>query len=92
MTWENLKFSARDVMLIIGQVITGTAFVVIMKGDIRTLITNQQRMESKQDKGEKDQETFRSKTDVEINELKVRVSLLEQKVSDLQIERDAEHH
>jgi hypothetical protein len=91
MTWEKLNFTGRDMLLIVGQVITATSFILIMKGDIRTLVMNQQRMEAKQDKAEKDQETHRVKTDVDINELKVRVSILEQKITDLQIERDARH-
>jgi hypothetical protein len=89
MTWENLKFTGRDMILIIGQVITATSFILIMKGDIRTLVEGQQRMEGKQDKSDQRQEALRAKTEVEINELKVRVSLLEQKVADLQIQRDA---
>jgi cell division protein FtsL len=91
MTLDNLKFTARDLILIIGQVITATSFVLIMKGDIRTLIANQQRMETKQDTAEKDQESFRTKTDVELTEMKVRLGILEQKVTDLQIARDAHH-
>jgi len=91
MTWENLKFNGRDMVLIIGQVITGTAFVVIMRGDIKTLISSQQRMEAKQDKSDRDQESFRAKTEVELTEMKVRLGILEQKVNDLQINRDARH-
>jgi hypothetical protein len=92
MTWEKLNFTGRDMILIIGQVITATSFVLIMKGDIRTLVSNQQRMEAKQDKAEQGQETLRAKTEVEITEMKVRIGILEQKVVDLQIERDAQRH
>jgi hypothetical protein len=92
MTWENLKFNARDVILIIAQVVTATSFVLIMKGDIHTLVSGQQRMEAKQDKAEDDQKALRTKTEVELTEIKVRLGILEQKVTDLQIQRDAAHH
>lgn len=92
MTWEKLNFTGRDMILIIGQVITATSFVLIMKGDIRTLVSNQQRMEGKQDKAEQGQETLRAKTEVEITELKVRIGILEQKVTDLQIQNDAKRY
>jgi hypothetical protein len=92
MTWEKLNFTGRDMILIICQVITATSFVLIMKGDIRTLVNGQQRMEGKQDKAEQAQEALRAKTEVEITELKVRIGILEQKVVDLQIQRDSKQY
>lgn len=92
MNWDSLKFSTRDVLMIMGQVVTATAFVLIMKGDIRTLVNGQQRMEAKQDKQDEEQKSFRAKTEVELTEMKVRLSILEQKVTDLQIQRDAKSY
>lgn len=92
MNWDNLKFSARDMILILGQVVTATSFVLIMKGDIRTLVNAQQRMEAKQDKSEEEQKAFRAMTETQWTEMKVRVSILEQKVTDLQLQRDAKSY
>lgn len=92
MNWDSLKFSTRDVLMIIGQVITATSFILIMKGDIRTLVNAQQRMEAKQDKSEEEQKSFRAMTEAQWTEMKVRVSILEQKVTDLQIQRDAKNY
>lgn len=93
MNWDNIKFSVRDVIIIIvfviSQVVTATSFILIMKGDIRTLVSGQQRMEGKQDKQDDEQKAFRAKSEAEWTEMKVRVSILEQKITNIQIEQDA---
>lgn len=92
MNWDNIRFTGRDMILVLGQVITATSFVLIMKGDIRTLVTGQQRMEAMQTKQDDEQKAFRAKTEVEWTEMKVRVSILEQKVTNLQIEFDSKRN
>jgi hypothetical protein len=90
--WENLKFTARDVLMIIVYVITGTAFVLLIKGDVGVLNEGVHRIESNQEKHQDEEKAFRAKTEAEWTEMKVRVSILEQKVTDLQIERDAKRY
>lgn len=95
MTWERLKFTARDVLMIVVYVITGTSFVLVNilvnKGDMRVLNDGVHRIESNQEKQQDEEKAFRAKSEAEWTEMKVRVSILEQKVTDLQIERDARH-
>ncbi|GAA3925511.1 hypothetical protein GO495_04055 [Chitinophaga oryziterrae] len=55
-----------------------------MKNDIRTLLSEQQRLESAQNK----QESFQEKSEKSGNDLNVRISLLEQKVLTLENERN----
>jgi len=89
MNWDNIRFTARDMLMIIVNVVTATSFILIMKGDIRTLVNGQQRMEAKQDKSEDDNTSFRAKCQVELTELKVRISIVEQKVNNIEIEQNA---
>jgi len=92
MNWDNIRFTSRDVVMILANVITATSFILIMKGDIHTLVTGQQRMEAMQTKSDDEQKAFRAKTEAEWTEMKVRVSILEQKVTNIQIEQDAKHN
>lgn len=92
MNWDNIRFTGRDMVMILANVITATSFILIMKGDIRTLVTGQQRMEAMQAKSDDEDKAFRAKTEVEWTEMKVRVSILEQKVTNLQIEFDAKRN
>lgn len=85
MNWETIRFTARDVIMILANVVTATAFILIMRGDIGTLVAGQARIEQKQDKTEEDNSAYRAKTAVELTELKVRISIVEQKVNNLEI-------
>ena len=89
MNWDNMKFTGRDVLMIVVYVITGTSFVLVMKGDIRSLNDGVHRIETNQKEQQQDERAFRAKTEAEWTEMKVRVSILEQKVTDLQIQQDA---
>lgn len=79
-------------ILILGQVITATSFILIMKGDIRTLVSGQQRMEAAQKEQQDDSNSFRAKSQVEWTEMKIRVSIVEQKLNNLEIEQNAVRH
>lgn len=92
MNWDNIRFTSRDMVMILANVITATSFVLIMKGDIHTLVNGQQRMEAMQSKQDDEQKAFRAKTEAEWTEMKVRVSILEQKVTNIQIEHDAKRN
>jgi hypothetical protein len=92
MNWDNVKFTARDVAMIVVYVITGTSFVLVVRGDVHVIGEGMHRIESNQEKHLDDEKAFRAKSEAEWTEMKVRVSILEQKVTDLQIQRDAERN
>lgn len=91
MIWDNIRFSARDVIRIVANVVTATAFILIMKSDIKSLVAGQIRIEQKQDKAEENSANYQAKTTVELTELKVRISILEQKVNNLEIYQHERH-
>ncbi|SEV89045.1 hypothetical protein SAMN05428988_0170 [Chitinophaga sp. YR573] len=92
MNWDNIRFTGRDMIMILANVVTATSFVLIMKTDIRTLVSGQQRMEAIQKEQQDEDKAFRAKSEAEWTEMKVRVSILEQKVTNLQIEFDAKRY
>ncbi|PUZ21816.1 hypothetical protein DCC81_24830 [Chitinophaga parva] len=86
--WDSLQFSAADVIKIVVNVVLGAVFIMMMKSDVRSVaesIANLQ-MENKEDR-EKNR-AWQVKMEAEYGEMKVRVALLEQKVTDLEVTRD----
>jgi ABC-type phosphate transport system auxiliary subunit len=90
MNWERLQFSATDVIRIVIQVVLGAVFIMMMKSDIKMISDG--LIQLKQDRKEdRDLDrAWKTKVEAEYGEMKIRISLLEQKVTDLQIKRDSQ--
>jgi hypothetical protein len=85
MTWSNIKFTANEVIRICIQVVLGAVFIIMMKADIKMIADGQQEMkqETKEDR-ERDR-AWKAKMEAEYSEMKVRLAILEQKVTNLEI-------
>lgn len=87
MTWSNIKFTANEVIRICIQVVFGAVFIIMMKADIKMIADGQAEMklETKEDR-ERDR-AWKAKMEAEYSEMKVRLAILEQKVTNLEISR-----
>ncbi|WP_346318171.1 hypothetical protein [Chitinophaga sp. YIM B06452] len=85
MTWSNIKFTANEVIRICIQVVLGAVFIIMMKADIKMIADGQAEMkqETKEDR-ERDR-AWKAKMEAEYSEMKVRLAILEQKVTNLEI-------
>jgi len=89
MNWSNISFTGNDMAKLCVQIVLGTVFIVMMKADIRAIADGLAdiKQESKEDRER--QRTWQSKVEAEYGEIKVRLAILEQKVTNLEIQRDA---
>jgi hypothetical protein len=85
MTWSNVKFTANEVIRICIQVVLGAVFIIMMKADIKMIADGQAeiKQEAKEDR-ERDR-TWKAKMEAEYGEMKVRVAILEQKVTNMEV-------
>lgn len=88
MNWNNIQFGANEVIKLCINVVLGAVFVVMMKADIRQLFEGLSdiKQESKEDRAQA--RAWQTKTEAEYGEMKVRIAILEQKVTNLEIQRD----
>lgn len=87
MTWSAIKFTANEVIRICIQVVFGATFIIMMKADIKMIADGQADMkqETKEDR-ERDR-TWKAKMEAEYSEMKVRMAILEQKVTNMEISK-----
>ncbi|MFB6456474.1 hypothetical protein ACE38W_14470 [Chitinophaga sp. Hz27] len=89
MNWTKVSFTGNEVAKICVQIILGTVFIVMMKTDIRAIADglSEMKQESKEDRER--QRTWQAKVETEYGEIKVRLAILEQRVNNLEISKDA---
>ena len=87
MNWENVKFSARDLIVIITNIIIGASWILAVKSDIRILFDGNKRIETQLDKMENTTTARMSKMEVDLGELRLRVALLEQKLNEYEVHK-----
>lgn len=88
MDWNNISFSASDLIRICVQVVLGAVFIIMMKADIKMIADGQAQMKQDMKEARDSDRARMTKMEAEYGEMKVRVGILEQKVTDLQIQRD----
>jgi ABC-type phosphate transport system auxiliary subunit len=89
MNWEKIQFSASDMIRITVQVVLGAVFIIMMKSDIKMIADNLNQLKQDRKEDRELDRAWKTKMEADYGEMKVRISLLEQKVTDLQIQRDA---
>lgn len=85
MTWSNIKFTANEVIRICIQVVLGAVFIIMMKSDIKMIADGQREMKQESKEERERDRTWKAKMEAEYSEMKVRLAILEQKVTNMEI-------
>lgn len=86
--WDSLQFSAADVIKIVINVVLGAVFIMMMKSDIRSVAESIANIQTENKEDREKNRAWQVKMEAEYGEMKVRIALLEQKVTDLEVTRD----
>ncbi|MGE7777389.1 hypothetical protein ACQKLP_21905 [Chitinophaga sp. NPDC101104] len=85
MTWNNIKFTANEVIRICIQVVLGAVFIMMMKSDIKMIADGLAEMKQEGKEERERDRTWKAKMEAEYSEIKVRLAILEQKVTNMEI-------
>lgn len=88
----NISFTGNEVAKIIVQIILGTAFIVMMKSDIRAIADGLADIKQENKEERNRQRVWQADIEAKYSELKVRIGILESKVNNLEILKDAKYH